>query len=102
MFDVEVFGARKAFLNLFNKTNYRAYLNLQKNHKKLNLFVDKFFNEISSSGFEYDLAGLLNYFETVTINVVSEVTALDDSVLLTTIHNSKGLEYPIVFLIGCD
>lgn len=102
VFDVEVFGARKAFLNLFNKTNYRAYLNLQKNHKKLNLFVDKFLNEISSSGFEYDLAGLVNYFETVSINVVSEVTALDDSVLLTTIHNSKGLEYPIVFLIGCD
>ena len=102
VFDVDVFGARKAFLNLFSKTNYRAYLNLQKNHKKLNLFVDKFLNTISSSGFEYDLAGLVNYFETVSINVVSEATALDDCVLLTTIHNSKGLEYPIVFLIGCD
>lgn len=102
VFDVDVLGAKKAFLNLFNKTKYRAYLNLQKNHKKLNLFVDKFLSEISSSGFEYDLAGLVNYFETVSINVVSEASTLDDCVLLTTIHNSKGLEYPIVFLIGCD
>lgn len=100
--DCEILGARVAFLNIFAKTNYRAYLNLKKNYRKLNLFVDKFLQEIASSGFEFDLAGLINYFETVDINVTSEVSVEDDSVLLTTIHNSKGLEYPIVFLIGCD
>lgn len=101
-FDVLVFGIRKAFLKLFAKTNYRAYVNEKINHSKINLFIDKFLNEISASDFEFDLAGLINYFETVEITVTSEVSAIEDAVLLTTIHNSKGLEYPIVFLIGCD
>lgn len=101
-FDVLVWGARKAFLKLFAETNYRAYINEKINHSKINLFVDKFLNEISASDFEFDLAGLINYFESVEITVTSEISAVEDSVLLTTIHNSKGLEYPIVFLIGCD
>ena len=101
-FDVLVFGIKKAFLNLFNKTNYRAYINEKINHSKINLFVDKFLNEISASEFEFDLAGLINYFETVDITVTSEISAVEDAVLLTTIHNSKGLEYPIVFITNCD
>ena len=97
-----IFGAKKAFLDLFNKTNYRAFINLKPNHQKLNTFIDKFLNEIVSSGFEFDVAGLVNYFETVEISVSTESAGVDDAVLLTTIHNSKGLEYPVVFLIGCD
>lgn len=101
-FDVLVLGIKKAFLNLFNKTNYRAYINEKINHSKINLFVDKFLNEISASEFEFDLSGLINYFETVDITVTSEISAVEDAVLLTTIHNSKGLEYPIVFITNCD
>ncbi len=97
-----IFGIKTAFLELFNETNYRAFINLKPNYQKLNTFIDKFLNEISSSGFEYDLPALINYFETVEISVSTEAAGIEDSVLLTTIHNSKGLEYPIVFLIGCD
>lgn len=101
-FDCVVFGARRAFLNLFNKTEYRAYLNQKPEHNKINMFVDKFLSQISASGFEFDLAGLVNFFESVDITVSAEGASIEDAVLLTTIHNSKGLEYPIVFLIGCD
>lgn len=100
--DVETIGVAKAFENLFDKTNYRAYLNLLKNGQKKNVFVDKFLSEIGQSGLDFDLVGLVNYFETVDITVAAEPSAMDDAILLTTIHNSKGLEYPIVFLIGCD
>lgn len=97
-----IFGGKKSFFELFEKTNYRAKINLSQNHQKLNLFIDKFIEEISSCGFEFDLPRLINYFETVDISVSSEASEVEDAVLLTTIHNSKGLEYPIVFLIGCD
>lgn len=100
--DAEILGINNAFLHLFKVTNYRAYVNTKPNHKTLNLFIDKFLSEISTCGYKYDLAGLINYFETVDITVNSEGNVVEDAVLLTTIHNSKGLEYPIVFLIGCD
>lgn len=96
------FGIYKAFLILFDECNYKAYVNSKQNFQKVNNFVNKFLSEIVSSDFEFDLAGLINYFETVEITVSSEPSAVSDAVLLTTIHNSKGLEYPIVFLIGCD
>lgn len=100
--DLQIFGIKTAFLKLFAKTKYRAFINSKSNFQKVNLFVDKFLEEIVSSGYEFDLPRLINYFETVDIIVTPEVAEVDDAVLLTTIHNSKGLEYPIVFLIGCD
>ncbi|MDE6583219.1 MAG: UvrD-helicase domain-containing protein, partial [Clostridia bacterium] len=97
-----VVGAKKAFLDLFLKTNYRAFINSKTNQRKLNMFIDKFLSEIEKSGLEYDLPGLINYFESVDITVTADANNVEDAVLLTTIHNSKGLEYPIVFLINCD
>ncbi len=97
-----VLGVKKAFMNLFIKTNYRAFINTKTDQRKINLFIDKFLSEIEKSGFEFDVAGLVNYFESVDITVTADANAVEDAVLLTTIHNSKGLEYPIVFLINCD
>lgn len=97
----EIFGIKTAFLKLFNKTNYFAALNISKENQTL-MFVQKFLDEIQSSGLEYDLPALIQYFDEVDCVVFSEPSVVEDSVLLTTIHNSKGLEYPIVFLIGCD
>lgn len=97
-----VLGAKKAFLNLFIETNYRAFINTKTGQRKINLFIDRFLSEIEKSGYEFDVAGLINYFETVDIIVTADANSVEDAVLLTTIHNSKGLEYPIVFLINCD
>ena len=101
-FDCEFFGIRDAFCKLFDKTNFWAYLNSLSDYQRKNNFVNKFLNTIVESKFEFDVAGLLSFFEKVDISVVSETTGVTDAVILTTIHNSKGLEYPIVFLCGCD
>lgn len=98
----QIYGIYETFLKIFAEINYYAYINSKPNHIKLNTFLEKFLAEILSSGFDFDLANLIKYFETVDIVISPEPTAVDDAVLLTTIHNSKGLEYPIVFLIGCD
>ncbi len=94
----QIFGIKHCLEQLFSKTQYRAYLNLY--HNNLNVFVDTFLNEVKK--YDFDLPGLINYFETVEIVVDAEVSEVEDAVLLTTIHDSKGLEYPIVFLINCD
>lgn len=100
--DSQVYGIKTALEMFFAKTNYRASLNLRPEHIKLNMFLDKFLGEIARSGYDFDLPSLLTYFETAEIPVVPEPSESSDAILLTTIHNSKGLEYPIVFLIGCD
>jgi len=100
--NVEFFGIKNAFLRLFEQTSYLAYLNLRPDHDRLNLFVSKFLDVIVESGNEFDIVSAIDNLESVETVVVAEPSLMENCVLLTTIHNSKGLEYPIVFLIGCD
>lgn len=93
-----IVGIKSAFCQLFAKRNYKAFLTI--NQPQAILFVDKFLQEVEK--FDFDLPEAIHYLETVKIIVTPEISNAEDSVLLTTIHNSKGLEYPIVFLIGCD
>jgi len=98
--NIHIFGIKTALEKLLIQKDYFAYLNQKDEHIKLNMFVQQFLQETEK--FNFDLPALINYFETVKITVSPEVTLAEDSLLLTTIHNSKGLEYPIVFLIGCE
>ncbi len=99
--NMSVFGAKKAFDLLFIETKYRSYLNSKQDFKMVNEFVDAFLQNVQECGFEYDLPSLINYFENVDIDV-ENLGQVQDGVILETIHASKGLEYPVVFLIGCD
>ena len=96
------FGAKVALLEVFNETNYRSYINIKPLANKLNNYVDLFLSVVEQSGLEFDLPALIHHFESVDFSINQEIRENADSVLLTTIHNSKGLEYPIVFLVGCD
>jgi len=96
-----LYGAKVALKKMFDESGYFAYLNIKPNHAELNTFVKIFLQQIDESGFAFDLPGLINYFENVEIDV-SGVGGNDDCVIMDTIHGSKGLEYPVVFLIGCD
>ena len=52
----------------------------------------------------YDLSSFLNYIETFGKNLKQESVIKDseNSVTLTNIHKSKGLEYPVVFLLTTE
>ena len=70
--------------------------------RQLNLrtFVDK--TKVYLNLGENSIYGLLNYFEIVKANIetgpVSLVAKDENTVQITTIHKSKGLEYPIVII----
>ena len=53
---------------------------------------------------DYDLSEFVNYVKTFLVNEEQDCVIKDgeDAVTITTIHKSKGLEYPVVFLIGAE
>ena len=93
--DGVIYGYRRAFELLFDKTGYYAYVN----EKSLRTSVNKFLDEIENSTYDHDLPSLISYFENVDVEDVGEASG-ENAILLTTIHKTKGLEYPVVILIG--
>ncbi len=51
---------------------------------------------------ESGLAGLEAFLHLLTLNIDSEGEDPGDVVTLSTLHGSKGLEFEVVFLIGCE
>ena len=80
--------------------NYFAYLSHQTDGEdKLRLIIS-FTSQILSSGFDYDLPSLVSYFENGSAQSKGGQSPNSNAILMTTIHATKGLEYPVVFL--CD
>jgi DNA helicase-2/ATP-dependent DNA helicase PcrA len=48
------------------------------------------------------LDGLSSFLHTLTMDIESESEDKGDMVTLSTLHGSKGLEFDVVFLIGCE
>ena len=90
------YGAKRALENLFNETDFYSYLlnELGENGAK---DVDALLYAIA--GFENDksVPDLLSYLES---GVAIASSASSDAITISSIHASKGLEYPIVILIG--
>ena len=99
-FDSQILGLTKALNKLFNKTNYNMYLNSLSDKNTKIFHLQELFKLIAQNNFEYNLPGLVSYLE----NIDSSSAVLSTStntITITTIHATKGLEYPIVILAGC-
>ena len=90
------YGAKKAFEKLINQTNFYSYLynELGENGVK---DIEAFLSVVQSYKNDKDLPELLAYLNG---GVMLSSTASADAVTISTIHACKGLEYPIVILIG--
>lgn len=90
---------------IWDRTGYMAELVAEKTIEALTR--EENLQELLGVAREFDgrtpEAGLGGFLETVTL--VSEQDNLDDDegqVTLMTLHNAKGLEYPVVFLVGLE
>ena len=82
---------------LLKKTNYREYINdgtseYQSREENLNALITE------AQAF-YDLASLL---EEASLMSSADATADKNTVSLMTLHASKGLEFPVVFIVGLE
>lgn len=97
----QIFGVAKALEKLFAQKGYFAYLAFQEDGDERTLKVTSFISDILASGYDFDRASLLNYLESINSKSHAGQGGQSNSITLTTIHASKGLEYPIVILAGC-
>lgn len=62
-----------------------------------------FLSSVSDRNYAESLSGFLHFLEEFSDSfLIAERAGGADAVLVTTIHKSKGLEYPVVFLAGLD
>lgn len=94
----------EVFMYLQNKYDYLNYFKSLPNGKNRFKVVKDFVESFEGAEYNYDLAKFLQFVKNFEDSgkVSSKVESSQDSVKLSTIHVSKGLEYPIVFLVNCD
>lgn len=90
------YGAKRAFENIFVKFDFYSYLYCEFGTNAVK-DVDAFLFVITSFDDDKDIPELLEYIGD-GVSISSSASA--EAVTLSTIHSSKGLEYPIVILIG--
>ena len=96
----QTLGLRKALIKLFNDKDYFLYINSLADKNTKHYHIQELLKLISAGQYDFNLAGLLNYLE--NIDTKSGVAVAEsNAIIITTIHATKGLEYPIVILAGC-
>ena len=90
---------------VLNKTGYTKALELENSTQAENRLenLEEFLTvaiEFEEEAAENNLA---EFLESITLTAdVDELEETDDAVTLMTLHSAKGLEFPVVFLVGME
>lgn len=98
-FNVKHKGIFFALNNIITKTNYLLNISFEDNYPSRKLNIETYINSFVNSKYNYDVCAYLIYRD-VAIRQEGAVkdTPAGDAIQITTMHSSKGLEYPVVFL----
>ena len=101
MFNVKYKGLFIALSQILAETDFYSYLYNKSDGLEKVEKVKKFVEDFCYNGYNQNLAGFLKFVdESGDIIKAPNTASGDNCVLVTTIHSSKGLEYPIVFLLN--
>lgn len=92
------------FYYLQNKFDYLNYFRSLPDGQNRYRVVKDFIDSFKDADYNNNLPAYLSFVKSFAENarVSSVISSSNDSVKIGTIHSSKGLEYPIVFLVGAD
>lgn len=89
---------------ILNESGYLDFLRAAKTHEAKSRIEN--LDELGSAISQYEDISedptLLGFLETITLDTTTEEEESDGQVSLMTVHGSKGLEYPYVFVTGAE
>ena len=90
------------FSHVMNKSSYELALRTEGSQERLDNLA-----ELKQSIYEYETScgeecTLENYLAHAALYTNADITAHKDAVRLMTIHTAKGLEFPVVFIVGLN
>ena len=106
---IESFGATysgmqisELFSHVMNQSGYELSLRTEGSQERLDNLA-----ELKQSIYEYETScgeecTLENYLAHAALYTNADITAHKDAVRLMTIHTAKGLEFPVVFIVGLN
>ena len=99
--DLSIFGCTQALKNIIRKTQYKIKLMPLANGENKIACINRFLEIAGSEDFDFNVSNLLEYLQLDQANIKAPDFFAGDSdcVSITTMHSSKGLEYPVVFLV---
>lgn len=89
---------------ILHESGYYNYLRQQKNYESMARIEN--LDELQNAIVQYEElnqnSNLVGFLETITLDAQIEEKSTSGEVSLMTVHGSKGLEYPYVFLAGVE